>query len=440
MPVSKSDRIVFSKKIVSAADDIASIDKAKQQILISKEKALELDNAHKNLFNAKNSLVVAYENEIKFLDGNIRIAPTETDFLNSANLLSGNYFYPITQGSLPPSISVPWNKTKPFALNIALGKKYNETYDTTTSEPSVISQITSAISSIESTYLAIERVTGQTCTTVTNPPNPPTDTISTLTALHNALADLVTKVQNWKSLIQSESSSIYTSDSNTSRKNESIAAKNNIDLTVIPAINTWLAYSNFNTAHGQTTCVGFFAYNPTLLGATKLQATQLNAFKTAISNRSAFILSRLGQLNGYFGSLSQDLNSGDVSGSGLYYDRYQTINLRLNLLNGSLIDYNSYVKAIASQEDQKASILSATSTYASIVKAAKFISSATGTEYVQMESVSDFSVGDQVYIVTDTQEEIVRNIVEINNKRVKFGQPVPAKYRETDYGRMYKDA
>ena len=109
-------------------------------------------------------------------------------------------------------------------------------------------------------------------------------------------------------------------------------------------------------------------------------------------------------------------------------------------MNGSLIDYNSYDKAIAAQEDQKASILSATSTYASIVKAAKFISSATGTEYVQMESVSDFSVGDQVYIVTDTQEEIVRNIVEINNKRVKFGQPVPAKYRETDYGRMYKDA
>jgi hypothetical protein len=287
--------------------------------------------------------------------------------------------------------------------------------------------------------LAIERVTGQTCTTVTNPPNPPTDTISTLTALHTALSDLVTKVHSWKTLIQSESSSIYITDSNTSRKTESITAKNNIDLTVIPAIDLWLSYVNFNTAHGQITCAGFFAYNPTLLGATKLQATQLNAFKTAISNRSAFILTRLSQLNGYFGTLSQDLNSGDVSGSGLYFDRYQTINLRLNLLNGSLIDYNSYDKAMAAQDDQKAAIISAASTYSSIVKAAKFISSATGTEYVQMESVDGFSVGDQVYIITDTQEEIVRNIVEINNKRVKFGQPVPAKYRETDYGRMYKE-
>ena len=66
MSLSKQDRIVFSKKVVSAADDIASIDKAKDQILIAKSKALEVDNAHKNLFDSKNAVVVGYENEIKY--------------------------------------------------------------------------------------------------------------------------------------------------------------------------------------------------------------------------------------------------------------------------------------------------------------------------------------------------------------------------------------
>jgi hypothetical protein len=439
MALSKQDRIVFSKKVVSSSDEIASIDKAKEQLLVVKAKALETDNAHKNLFDPKNLLTTSYENEIKYLDGNIRISPTETDFQNAANLLSGNYFYPITLSSLPPSLSAPWNKTKPYALNIAVGKKYNETYDTTTAEPSLISLITSAISSIETTYQQIQRVTGQTCTTVSTPP-PPVDTISTLTQLHTDLTDLITKVQNWKTFLQTESSGIYTLDSNTTRKTESIAAKNNIDLTVIPAINTWLAYTNFNTAHGQTTCTGFFAYNPNSLGATKLRVAELNALKTAISNRSAFILTRVSQLTGYLGTLSQNLSNGDVSGSGLYYERYLIINLRLNLLNGSLIEYNSFDKAISAQQDQQSAITSALTTYQSVIKAAKFLSSATGTEYVQMFSVDNFNVGDQVYLTTDTQEEIVRNIVEISGKRIKFSQPVPAKYRETDYGRIYKDA
>lgn len=439
MALSKQDRIVFSKKVVSSSDEIASIDKAKEQLLVVKQKALETDNAHKNLFDPKNLLTTSYENEIKYLDGNIRISPTETDFQNAANLLSGNYFYPITLGSLPPSLSAPWNKTKPYALNIAVGKKYNETYDTTTSEPSLISLITSAISSIETTYQQIQRVTGQTCTTVSVPP-PPVDTISTLTQLHTDLTNLITKVQNWKTFLQTESSYIYTLDSNTSRKTESIAAKNNIDTVIIPAINTWLAYTNFNTAHGQTTCTGFFAYNPNSLGATKLRVAELNALKTAISNRSAFILTRVSQLTGYLGTLSQNLSNGDVSGSGLYYERYLIINLRLNLLNGSLIEYNSFDKAISAQQDQQSAITSALTTYQSVIKAAKFLSSATGTEYVQMSSVDNFNVGDQVYLTTDTQEEIVRNIVEISGKRIKFSQPVPAKYRETDYGRIYKDA
>jgi hypothetical protein len=438
MALSKSDRIVFSKKIVSSADEISSIDKAKDQLLAVKSKALETDNAHKNLFDPKNTLTTAYENEIKYLDGNIRIAPTETDFQNSANLLSGNYFYPITLGSLPPSISSPWNKTKPYALNIALGKKYNETYDTTTSEPSLISSITSAISNIESSYLLIQRVTGQTCTTVSTPP-PPIDTISTLTQLQTDLSNLKTMIQNWKTFLQTESSSVYTLDSNTTRKAESIAAKNNIDSVIIPAINTWQAYVDFNTAHGETTCVGFFAHNPNSLGATKLRATELNALKTAISNRSAFILTRVSQITGYLGNISQNLSTGDASGTGLYYERYLTINLRLNLLNGSLVEYNSFDKAISAQQDQQAAISSALSTYQSVIKAAKFLSPATGTEYVQMSSVDSFSVGDQVYIITDTQEEIVRNIVEINGKRIKFSQSIPAKYRETDYARIYKD-
>src|SRR6185369_9395356 len=97
-----------------------------------------------------------------------------------------------------------------------------------------------------------------------------------------------------------------------------------------PALNTWLAYSDFNTAHGQTTCAGFNAYNSNLLAPTKLHSTQLSALSTALSSRSSFVTTRISQLDTNLGTIVQDVSTGDLtSSSGLYGQRYGFLSLRL---------------------------------------------------------------------------------------------------------------
>ena len=459
MALSKDDRISFSKKIVSADSETASIDSSKAQILVQKTIAEKLDLAHKNLIDEKNVPINGYQTEISLLDGSLRTTLSESDIQDSANFVVGNSFYPNNTASLPPSISPNiWTKTKPFALNKAIGKTYLEAAaGTTTKESDLVALVTSAITAIETSYVAMERVTGQQCT---NPGGgscsipiyttqatcvanggtwtPSADVIASYAAVQNALTDLVTKVNNLKTFLTTESSSIYVLDTNSTRQTESLAAKNNIDNVILSAINTWLAYNNFNTAHGQTTCVGFYSYNSNLLGPTKLRATELNALKAAFTARSTFVSSRITQLQGYFGTLSQNLSTGDVTGSGLYYERYQFLKLRLNLLGGSLTALKGFERAVTAQDEQKTSIADAKSTYSSVMVCSALAAPANGTKYLTLKSAEGLSVGDSIFIVTDTQEEIVRGIQQIDGNRLLLNQEVSPRYLESDFGRVYK--
>jgi hypothetical protein len=458
MPLSKDDRIAFSKKIVSADLEIAAIETSKAQILTQKAQAEKLDLAHKNLVDDKNIPINGYQGEITLLDGNVRTTVTESDIQDSANFVIGNAFYPNNLSSLPPSIAPAiWTKTKPYALGKAIGKTVLEAFaGTTTKESDLVGLVSSAISAIETSYVTMERVTGQQCTNpggtcslpiyTTQPTciagggvwTPGVDTIATYPAVQNALTDLVTKVNNLKNFLISMSASLFITDTNTTRKNETLTAKNNIDNVIIPAINTWLAYTSFNTAHGQTTCIGFYGYNSNSLGSTKLRATELNALKAALATRGVFVTTRTAQLQGYLGSINQDLSTGDVTGAGLYFERYSFIKIRLNLMGGSLTSLKGFDRAVTAQDEQKASILSAKATYQVLMVCAALAAPANGTKYVSLKSAAGLSVGDSLFIITDTQEELVRTIEQVNGNRILLGQEVSAKYKESDFGRVYK--
>jgi len=457
MALPKEDRISFSKQIVGADSTKTSIEGSKKAITIEKNKAFNLDQANKRLVDAKALLVDGYQAEFARYDGIVRTTLSETDIQNSANLVIGNFLYPNNPQNPPPSTAPNvWTKTKPYARNKAIGKQYDETFAAPISaEQSKTTAILALITAIETNYTLIQRVTGQECgasgtcsipihTTQTAcqlaggiwTPGP--DIISTNTALNTDYNDLLSAINDLKSHLLTTQPTILTSDTDTTRQTQNNTASSNIN-TIVAALDAWLALTPFNTSHGQINCAGFNSYNPALLGATRLQSGELDTLEAALISRQTFVTSRVGQLNSNLGSITQDLTTGNVTGSGLYFERWNFIQLRLNLFGGSLVAFKGFEKAIEAQNAQQAQIDLAKNSYTSLLTTSALSAPTNGTKVVHVKSSAGFLVGDNVYIVSDTQDEILRTIESIDGNRIVVGVEVPPKYRPAEAARLYKD-
>jgi hypothetical protein len=457
MPLSKEDRIAFSKKIVEAPYMVAAINKSKAAILVEKDRAQRLDDGHKNLVDAKTFYIDKFQLEFGLIDGNDRSILTESDIQASANFVLGNFFYPNDINNPAPSLAPGiWTKTKPYARNKGVGKFFNEAYGSVTGEVATIATIQAAVTSIQGSYTAIQRVSGQECvvTGTCSLPiyttqatcllnggiwTPGADLIQTNAALQAAVTSLVANVNSLKSILLAEASAIYTADPDPTRQAEATAALNDINNIIIPAIDTWLALADYNTAHGQTTCAGFNAYNPVSLGPTKLQAADIAALTTALGTRSTFNTTRQSQLGGYLGTMTQNLSTGDVTGSGFYFQRWSFLQLRLNMLGGSLLALKGFERALTAQDEQIANVNAGKAAYELVLQCTGFAAPGNGTKYLHVKSSAGFSVGDNVFVTADDQEELIRTIDLIEGNRIRLGQPVPSNYRDQAFGRIYKD-
>lgn len=457
MALTKPDRISISRKIAEAPFKMDSLTRAQQGIQSELERAQADDSAHKRLTDDISVLVDGYENELAQLDGNVRAQITESDYINSANRAPGNFFYPRDLGSLPPSISPNiWILTKPYARTKAVGFNMQEVFPaTTTKEEDVQSLVDAAIASIESLYLPIERTTGERCSTngtcsleqylnqssCTGNGGSWTmgsDDIFPSVQIQNALTDLVNKVTDLRDFLVAEQAFIVSSDPDPTRQSQNSVANDSIEDT-LDAIDIWLGLVDFNNAHGQTTCAAFYAYNPNLLGPTKLRPTELDALKLSLSNRAAYRPTRQSELTTNLGGLSQNLSTGSVTGSGLYLERWRYISLRLNLLGGSLIEYLGLQRAVLTQEEQKENLEEALEVYQGLLACASFVAPANGTRFINVKDGSLFAANDFVYIKSETQEEISRSVVSVTGNRIELSIEIPAKYRESDLARIYKD-
>lgn len=458
MALSQEDRISISKKIIDIPkeDAIALDNKAKLEE--AKVKAKKTDDANKSLFDDKNILINSYQKELNRLDGKLRTEIIEQDIVDTSNNKLGNYFSPNQQTTPTPSISDGiWKQFIPFSGNKAIGKTYTETYGAMAKEADIISSLNAIITTMES-YSTIQRSTGQICnsggtcslpsyttqeTCINATPIPGiwttgADIIANDPILQATAISLVNAVNSWKSFIQTTIGVITANDSNPTKQaenNASIADANNS----ISIINNWNSKSDFDTNHNQTTCINFYSYDVNLLSPTKFRAAELQSIKTEISDRLAFITSRVLQINNNLGSVVQDMSSGVLtSTTGLYGLRMNIINLRLNLMTGSLRKLSGFELGKKSQDEAIASNASATSVYTSVVTVSPFISPSLGNSIIHIKDASGFSVSDSVYVISDTQQEISTNIIAISGNMVTLGAVIPAKYRQNESARLYK--
>jgi hypothetical protein len=433
MPLSKEDRITFSKKIVSAEVEKIGIESSKQKIMAEKQKAFDLDQANKKLVDSKTVLIDPYQVELSRYTGVLRLSLTEADIQDAANLVLGNSLYPNDPQNPPPSLAPQiWTQPKPYARTKAVGKQNNESYPAAVpAEQSFLSDILNSITTIETNYTLIQRVTGQKCT-----PSP--DTIATYTALQTDYNTLVSQVNNLKTYVLATQPLILTNDPVPARQAQNNAAISDIN-TVVAAINTWLALTPFNTSHGQTTCAGFNAYNPALLGATRLQSGDLTALKNAILSRQAFVNTRVTQIDTNLGSLTQNLTNGDVTGSGLYLERWNFLLLRLNSFGGSLSAFKGFDKAINAQNAMQAQIDLSKNTYSTLLTASILSAPSNGTKILHLKNIGDIVSGDNIFLVSDSQEEMQLTVASVDGNKITVNREVPAKYRPAEFARVYKD-
>ena len=467
MALTQDERISISKKIIGIPKENANADNTSAQLEIEKAKIQLEDNGNKKLMDDLTPLINAYQQEFTLLDGNVRLELTEQNMIDSADKILQNYFNPNDpQTPLPNVPDGIWKNFTPFSGNIAIGKQYTEIYSTTTKEQDTIDAINTIITAIDAGNTLTNKTTGQEaiegvvtgfCTPTATPdteaqctieggtwtPASP-DIVQNKADLQTAMTNLQTEVQNWETILNNEKTKIQTADAldtDSSRNTANTTAISDID-NAISIIDTWQATLDFYTAHGATTFAAFNALDPGTFPATKLATTDFQALKDELTARTAFVVIRSSELvsDTYLGAINQDFaGSGSiVAATGLFGKRFRIIDMRLNLMAGSLNKLKGLEKGQAAQEELKGSNDSAAIALASVISASGFRAPASNTKTIHVLDGSLFSISDSVYVVANTQEEITATILSISTNTIFLDVKIPKKYRQNDGARLYK--
>jgi hypothetical protein len=393
--LAQADRIAFSSYQVTAPAQIAGIQRAQTAINAQIVSAQALDTANYNLFVPSNTLINQYQSEFQYIDGNIRTTIVEQDILDSANKILQNHFFPNDTAVAVPSLSAlnnVWPYLNPFALTYGIGKNYTETYGTQMAERTN-----------GSTIGYIPLIQSYTPFVISPPSGTPVATVKAT-------------VTNYIALLNLEAAAILAIvDPNSTNTTNNTTAYNNIQTTLIPALNTYLASSG--------------------------SSSDLTALQTAVTTRNTFLTTRVSQLNTVLGSITQDLvtNGNITASSGLYGARYSYLQLRLNALSGSLTVLASLQVAYNAQTNIIANIESTNSTYFSILPTSAFQANANGTQFISLINVSFLNPGDTVYVMADNQIEMQMAIKTVTGNSITLNGPIPAKYTVSSNARLYKD-
>jgi len=458
--LSQSDREAFSLAIINDASQISGLQMSMAALQPQEAKDQALDTANTNLFTDVNPLINEYQAEYNLIDGNLRTSITEQNILDSANRIVGNFFFPNSTTLSIPSLSAQnniWLVTTPFALAYGLGQNYNQTYTTGTAENTLISNIQALITSAGS-YSNINLTSGQWCVDggtcsipmYTNEVDclahsgvwTPTETIENYPAVQTLGANLASAVNSLVTQLNLEVTALNAiSDPNSTNQAQNTAALAYINSTLLPALNTWLAYPTFNPTSGLSTCAAFNSYPASSLAPTQLYSTQLAALSSAINARATFLsTTRTSQLNTVLGTITQNITTGLFSGSGLYFNRFNFMNLRLNLLTGSLTILTSDQQVLSTQTTMIANLNQQIATYQSVCPTVLLSASGNGTPVVSLASSVGFNVGDTVYIASNSQPELQFAVKSINGSSMNLSSLLPTKYTTLDQVRIYRDA
>jgi hypothetical protein len=197
--------------------------------------------------------------------------------------------------------------------------------------------------------------------------------------------------------------------------NKNIDAKSEVDNakailnSSLNAINNWIALPD--------------------TGATgKFLNANLNTLTQKISERTTFIPTRVSQITNALGLVSQNSNpKADYSGSGVYLQRFKSLNFLINSADGPLYQIYGLGQAKGNFEDKVANAADKTSTTSNIARYASFVENTSPTS-VKVDNAKSFNVNDDVLITGNDLPPLEAKILQISSNVVSFDIEVPKEY------------
>jgi hypothetical protein len=176
-----------------------------------------------------------------------------------------------------------------------------------------------------------------------------------------------------------------------------------------------------------------------LLQQTKFRTDGFNILKNEIIARLSFITIRISEINTNLGNISQNLTTGEItSSSGLYGERFPFINLRLNLMSGTLKKLEGLKLGQRSQDETVNFNSQALAAYGSVMTTSLLSAPSTGSDRVHIKDASGLNVGDTVYIVANDQPEVQLVVLSKAGNMIQLNQEVSQRYRTDNLSRIYK--
>lgn len=480
MALSKEDRITMSKKIVGIPDENAVVDNVKLQILAQQQVAIENDAVNAALQQPYDEKINAYQGEYNLVDGNLRTVLTE-DLINAAakGENRNGFFLADPEFPIPSVPDGVWKFFAPMSFCYAIGKRNNETYGTEPlGEIPTLARIENLLKQVE-TFLDATRASGKKCIQVGVCTGGSGETQQECTAnggtwtlqdqivpspeMQGVLNNLKTEIQTWVNSLNSQKKSIQINDNSVpTRQLENQAAYDYID-PLLAILTGWQQVQDFDTQTNlPSTCSSFanagyteYCSDPqyedqfscvfngeTWFSAfqdSKLSPSQIQVLRDALTDRRPFLNDRKRQLDGYFGEIIQNKETGAIEKStGWYGQRFLILDSRLNLISGSANGKFGAERSLQTQDQIKSSNNTVAAAYDLSMKATKAVAPGLDTPYLNVLDASEFNVGDEVYVVANNQEELNGKILEKDGNRVKLSFVIPKKYNLGNLTRLYR--
>ena len=437
MTFSQSERISISKKIVSIEEENAAQENVVAAVIAERDRNIEEDSANRTIQNRSQFLINEYETEIARYNGEVRLGVTEQLLLDGARKINDNLFFPNNSNTQTPFASDNiWKNFQPLLLSAAIGKNIQNQYPTFPDpddyELFKIDAILNKIGQIESDHTGIQRATGQVCVSGTP------DTLQPKTDLVEDLDELIPLVEDLRDYVQATEPLVVSSEITAPFQVQAQAARDYILNTLLPGINAWLALPNFVSFGTVLSCSSFNSTNPATRPPSKLRTTDANEFKALLEARETFLGIRISQINSRLGTVVQNINTGDItSTTGLYGERARVIDIRLNLIGGSLSKVVNAELGIQAVQQIQQNNANAGGVYQDIMFASKLLATTDGSNILHVEDASQLTVGRKMFLVSETKPELSLVVQAINGNAISVNKRVPATYRESELARIY---
>jgi len=226
--------------------------------------------------------------------------------------------------------------------------------------------------------------------------------------LTNLTNRITTRVALWNTALSNQLTQLST---NADSSPDIATAKTNIQ-TAQTAISTWNALPNTGT-----------------LGTdSKFTNNNLSDLATAYSARNSQRSTRVSQITSVIGTASQDASTGNISGTGIYTQRFKSISLMINSVDGPLFQYYSKLKLKNVNDQSNQNELGKLEIFSTTAKIFPLKSNAVGTNVVVLQNSAGLSVGNHVLVVANGLPDIEADVTNVAGNNVTLSKIVPATY------------